>query len=176
MHRSACWWRLFHVSTWPALASVEITKKSVFLSTTSQPGPLELQAHYGLALFIPALQSLLLEGKLFEDCHSLAPLTDTKSPYDTQMITRQCSPHISSTVWEVPFGWNICFIDSWKQQRHMPLFSNNFINNFKSKLFRAGDMAQQLRMLAALPGVPRIIPNNHMVGSQLSIMGSDDLF
>lgn len=109
VHRSACWWHLFHVSTWPALASVEITKKSVFLSTTSQPGPLELQAHYGLALFIPALQPLLLEGKLFEDCHSLAPLTDTKSLYDTQMITRQCSPHISSTVWEVPFGRNVCF-------------------------------------------------------------------
>jgi hypothetical protein len=40
----------------------------------------------------------------------------------------------------------------------------------------AGEMAQWLRALTALPEVLSSIPSNHMVGgSQLSIMGSDAL-
>jgi hypothetical protein len=41
----------------------------------------------------------------------------------------------------------------------------------------AGEMAQQLRALAALPEVLSSIPSNHMVAhNHLSVMGSDALF
>jgi hypothetical protein len=40
----------------------------------------------------------------------------------------------------------------------------------------AGEMAQWLRALTALPEVLRSIPSNHMVDSQPSVMGSNGLF
>ena len=41
---------------------------------------------------------------------------------------------------------------------------------------RAGEMAQWLRALTALPEVPSSIPSNHMVAHNGLIMGSDALF
>jgi hypothetical protein len=46
----------------------------------------------------------------------------------------------------------------------------------KDTRIRAGEMAQWLRALTALPRVLSSNPSNHMVGSQPSVMGSDALF
>jgi hypothetical protein len=43
------------------------------------------------------------------------------------------------------------------------------------RMQQCGKMAQRLRALAALPGIPSSIPNNHKV-TQLSIMRSNALF
>jgi hypothetical protein len=40
---------------------------------------------------------------------------------------------------------------------------------------RAGEMAQWLRALTAVPEVLSSIPSNHMVAHKLSVMGSDVL-
>jgi hypothetical protein len=41
---------------------------------------------------------------------------------------------------------------------------------------RAGEMAQWLRALTALPEVLSLIPSNHMVAHKKSVMRSDALF
>jgi hypothetical protein len=46
----------------------------------------------------------------------------------------------------------------------------------KGEVTRAGEMAQGLRTLTALPEVLSSIPSNHMCGSQLYLMGYDALF
>jgi hypothetical protein len=50
-------------------------------------------------------------------------------------------------------------------------FNNNNNNNN-----RAGEVAQRLRALTALPEVLSLIPSNHMVADNPSVMRSDALF
>jgi hypothetical protein len=46
----------------------------------------------------------------------------------------------------------------------------------RNNVIQAGEMAQRLRALAALPEVMSSIPSNHVVAHKTSIGGSDILF